>query len=146
MFLVIFSIANNVIVRTILPNIRAVFLITKSLECRYKPRWNGILYRRGRRSLQCAKEYIVFLLCISLKIQRCYYYNLPLLIALSFCFFVLPFSSLTHSFFRRGRGVHWSIRRRLYSPPRFWRVVPYRRGYNIGGRRIRFHPRNPRGL
>ncbi len=49
MLLIILTVAYDMIVGAILPNIRAVFLVTKSFERRHKPRRNGILHRRDRR-------------------------------------------------------------------------------------------------
>ena len=49
MLIIVLTVANNVIIGAILPNIHAVFLVTKSFERRYEPRRNGVLHCRDRR-------------------------------------------------------------------------------------------------
>ena len=73
MLIIVLTVANNMIIGAILPYIHAVFLVTKSFECRYEPRRNGVLHcrdrrprrsvcdRRPRRSLQYEKEDSAFL-------------------------------------------------------------------------------------
>ena len=49
MLLIILTVADNMIIGTVLPYIYAVFLITKSFERRNEPRRNGVLHCRDRR-------------------------------------------------------------------------------------------------
>ena len=49
MLIIILTVADNMIIGTVLPYIYAVFLITKSFERRNEPRRNGVLHCRDRR-------------------------------------------------------------------------------------------------
>ena len=117
MFFVIFTVTNDVVEKSPLPNVFFIFFITKPLECRYKMRHRRSLFCRGRHPYEKLRNAVLFVMLFLQQRRACIW---------------VKRSSKTAS--RGGsKGCRRQSGRRFRAPAALYRSYPRRRRIRTGG-------------